>query len=297
MTSGSGSASSALRLVGLQFLLVTSVGWGLNWPAMKFLLTEWPPLFARGLSGIVAAIAIAVIAMRLREPLRVPRASMPRLAASGFLNVFAWMGFSTLSLRWLSAGQGAMLVYTMPVWAMILAWPIRGRRPHLGGLVGLVLSFAGIGLLFGVQGMSLGAAQWPGIAFAVLAAVLFALGIVTAQPLPLGPFAQLAWQLAIGCAPMFAYGVLVERPVLAALSGAGIAAMAYMTVFPMAVCYLTWFAAVRRLSPAVASMGTLITPIVGVVSGSLLLGEPLGLRQWVALALVVSGLAFALRER
>jgi drug/metabolite transporter (DMT)-like permease len=36
------------------------------------------------------------------------------------------MGLSTLSLLWLDAGQGALLVYSMPIWATILAWPALG---------------------------------------------------------------------------------------------------------------------------------------------------------------------------
>lgn len=288
---------TSTRLAGFGFLLVTSVGWGLNWSVMKYVLTEWPPLFARGLAGLVAAAAIAVIAVRKREPFRLPWELAPRLVASALLNVFAWMGFSTLSLRWLGAGQGAMFVYTMPVWAVFLAWPIRGSRPSLRAVAGLALCIAGIGLLFGGRGVPLGLAQWPGIVFALLAAASFALGTVACKPLPLQPFAQLAWQLAIGCLPMFAYGLVFEHPALGALSPLGFAAMAFMTVFAMGVCYLAWFAALRRLSASVASMGTLVTPVVGVVSGSLLLGEALGARQWLALALVIAGLALALRER
>jgi drug/metabolite transporter (DMT)-like permease len=297
MTSGSQSAAGALRTVGLACLLVTSVGWGLNWPVIKFVLTEWPPLFARGLAGLVAAAVLAVIAASTAESLVVPRAMIGPLIARAFFNVFAWMGFATLALRWLSAGQGAMIVYTMPVWAMLFAWPMLGKRPHIGGVTGLVLCIAGIGVLFGGQGASLGAAQWPGAVFALLSASMFAFGTVALRPLPLPPFAQLAWQLTIGCLPMLVYGLLFEHPRLGALSIEGAAAMAYMTVFAMGVCYLTWFAALRRLSPGTASMGTLITPVVGVVSGSLALGEPLGAAQWLALALVLSGVALALRER
>src|SRR4029450_4801422 len=104
-----------------------------------------------------------------------------------------------------------------------------GKRPPAGGVAGLVLCIAGIGVLFGAEGASLGAAQWPGTVFALLSASLFAFGTVVLKPLPLPPFAQLAWQLAIGCAPMLAYGVLFEHPRLGALSAAGAAAMAYMT--------------------------------------------------------------------
>jgi hypothetical protein len=39
------------RSIGILCLLVSSVGWGLKWSAMKFLLREWRPLFARGSAG------------------------------------------------------------------------------------------------------------------------------------------------------------------------------------------------------------------------------------------------------
>jgi drug/metabolite transporter (DMT)-like permease len=54
---------SRSRRVGLLCLLVTVVGWGLNWPVMKFLLGEWPPLFARGTAGMAAALALALFAL------------------------------------------------------------------------------------------------------------------------------------------------------------------------------------------------------------------------------------------
>ena len=49
-------------------------------------------------------------------------------------------------------------------------------------------------------------------------------------------------------------------------------------------CYLTWFAALRRLPPATASVATLLTPIIGVAAAALALGEPLGVRDAAASA-------------
>jgi drug/metabolite transporter (DMT)-like permease len=204
-------------------------------------------------------------------------------------------GLATLCLRWLAASEGAMLVYTMPVWAALLAWPILGRRPDLRTVSGLVACLAGITMLFGTHGIALGMAQLPGVVFALLAAILFALGTVTLRPIPLGPFAQVSWQLAMGCIPMLALGILFEHPQWRSLSVAGASIMVYMTIVPMGVCYLTWFAAVRRLPPATASMATLLTPAIGVATAALVLGEPLGLQQGVALFLVIGGVALALK--
>ena len=95
---------------------------------------------------------------------------------------------------------------------------------------------------------------------------------------------------------MAAAGLLFERPDAGALSPAGWAAMAYMAAVPMGLCYLTWFAALRRLSPVTASVATLLTPLVGVAAAALALGEPLGAREALALGLTLGGVALALRK-
>ena len=55
------------RQVGLLCLVATAVGWGLNWPVMKLLLREWPPLFARGTAGLIAALGLALLAALYRQ--------------------------------------------------------------------------------------------------------------------------------------------------------------------------------------------------------------------------------------
>lgn len=286
------------RRIGLLFLLVTAVGWGLNWPMMKLLLREWPPLFARGTAGITAALALGALAALRGERLAVPKGAAGRLVLAALLNVTAWMGLTSLALLWLDAGEGALLVYTMPIWATLLAWPVLGERPSLGRIAALVLGVAGVAVLLGGGGgAGLGPEKLPGVLLALSAAVLFALGTVALRtPLGLPPLAGTAWQVGLGCVPMVVAGILFERPDPGALSAAGWAAMAYMTAVPMGVCYLCWFAALRRLPPALAAVATLLTPLIGVIAAALSLGEPLGPRQVLALTLTLSGVALALRK-
>lgn len=262
---------------------------------MKFLLTEWPPLFARGTAGLCAAVLIALVAVKAGQSLAIPRHLMGKLAVAAFLNIFAWMGFSTLSMRWLNAGQGALLVYTMPVWATLLAWPVLGKRPTLMSTAGLALCLSGIALLFAGANTGIRLDQVPGVLFALGAALLFAFGTIVMRPLPIDPLASVAWQLFIGCAPMVLFGLFFEHPDLHALSSKGWAVMVYMTLVPMGLCYVTWFAALHRLPPALASVATLVTPVVGVLAAAISLGEPLGMKEIVAMALTLSGVALALR--
>ena len=285
------------RTLGMLCLVVTSVGWGLNWPAMKTLLNEWPPLFARGTSGLASAIIIGLAATAAGQSLRIPAGQAGRLVMGAFINVFVWMGFSTLAMRWLKAGQGALLVYTMPVWVILLAWPVLGKRPTRNGILGLALCFTGLGLLFSGTDMSIGEAQLPGVLFALAAAVLFALGTIALKPPALPPLASVAWQLFIGCLPMVLFGWLVEQPDVHALSARGWVLMAYMTAVPMGLCYITWFAAIRRLPPEAAAMSTLLTPFVGIAAAAIVLSDPFGGKDVVAIALALTGIGLSSRGK
>jgi drug/metabolite transporter (DMT)-like permease len=295
MSSPAAAPEVADRQFGHLFLLVTAVGWGLNWSVLKFVLQDWPPLFARGAAGLLGAMGLVGIALFRGERLTVPREAWPRLVVAAAINVFAWMGFTALSLNWLKVSEGALIAYSMPIWAMLIAWPLLGERPDRCSLLALVLGIAGVCVLMG--GPDLTAGKVPGILFALAAAILFAIGTVTARkPIPM-PFAALtAWQVALGCLPMVVLGLLLEQPDVLALSRQGLYGLAYMAIGPMALCYLTWFAALKRLPAFAAATGMLIVPIVGTMSAVPLLGDPLGMRQLVAFALTLSGVGLALRR-
>src|SRR5271168_10159 len=78
---------------GLMFLAITSVGWGINWPINKYLISELPPLTMRGSTGVVGALLLAVVAMVAGQDLHVPVAQWPRLLLGGRLNVASWTVF------------------------------------------------------------------------------------------------------------------------------------------------------------------------------------------------------------
>ncbi len=293
-----GTAYWPVKLTGLSCLVVTAFGWGLNWPATKFLLEQCPPLTARGIAGIVASLALAGIAVARGETLAVPRELRWRLVGSALLNVSAWMGLTTLSLVWLNAGEAATLAYTMPVWAALLAWPVLGEQLRLNRIAALVLGISGIAALLGGAGLNTESDKLPGVAIALAAAILFALGTVLSKrrPLVMDPIAMTAWQVGIGCAVLLGASLVLERPHLSEMHWFGWAALTYTAAVSLGICYLMWFAALRRLDAGTAAIGTLLTPIVGVVASAIALGEPLALPQFASLALVVSGVVLAVRQ-
>lgn len=282
---------------GLMFLAITSIGWGFNWPVTKFLLGELPPLTLRGVTGVLGALLLALLAVLSGQGLRVPGAMWPRLLTAAALNVTGWMVLMGLALLWLPASEAALIAYTMPVWASIIAWPVLGERPTVPRTLGLVLAFAGLGSIMGGNGIAASAAKLPGIIMVLVGAFGFALGTVLSKkyPIQLPPLTAAAWQIGIGCLPISIVGLLIETTHLSNVTPLGWWLLVYSVVGQFCIAYVSWFAALARLPASVAAIGTMAVPVIGVVASALALGEPLGAGQIAGLVFTLAAVVLATR--
>lgn len=283
--------------VGLLLLAANTTGWGLNWPAMKVLVGFMPPLSIRSMAGVIGVCVLLAIAVARREKLRVPRRLWGKLTAVSLLNITGWMGLSSFSLLWLSAAEATIVCYTVAVWASLFAWAILGEGFGVKRVLALALALGGIALLVLGRGIDIGIDKLPGVAFGLGAAILFAFGTVMTKRWPLGlpPVTMVVWQVGIGCLPLGILALLTEDAQFGRLGAGEWLLMIYGGAVGLGVAYLPWFAALRRLPASIAALGTLMTPVVGVLGAVAFLGEPLGLREIGALVLTISGVALAVR--
>jgi drug/metabolite transporter (DMT)-like permease len=291
-------AKARIAPAGLMFLAITSVGWGFNWPATKYLVSELPPLTLRGTTGVIGASLLAILALARGQSLKVRRDLWPRLVLAAVLNVMGWMVLMGLALLWLPASEAALIAYTMPVWASLLAWPVLGERPTVLRTLALVMAFAGLAAIMGGNGLTASAAKLPGIIMALVGAMAFALGTVLAKklPLPLPPIPAAAWQIGIGCFPIAVIGLLIDTSHWNAVTQTGWLLLFYSTVIQFCVAYVSWFAALARLPASVAAIGTMAVPVIGVMASAVALHEPLGPGQIAALVFTLAGVALATRS-
>jgi drug/metabolite transporter (DMT)-like permease len=292
------AARAPITPAGLMFLAITSVGWGFNWPVTKYLLSELPPLTMRGTTGVIGASLLALLAAFSGQSLRVPRELWPRLVLAAFLNVACWMALMGIALLYLPASEAALIAYTMPIWASILAWPVLGERPNLLRVISLVMAFAGLAAIMGGNGFAASMTKLPGILMALGGAVAFAVGTVMAKKLPLNlpPLSAAAWQIGIGCLPVAILGLAVENADIADVSNLGWILIFYSTVIQFCIAYVSWFAALARLPASVAAIGTMAVPVIGVAASAVALGEPLGIGQIAALVFTLAGVVLATRS-
>jgi len=277
-------------------VLFTACSWGASWPQTKFLLGELPPFTMRALCGGCGCVFAFAVAAARREDLRPPRAQWGRLFLFAMLNYGAYIVFSTEAQVYLPSSEAIVLTYTLPIWASLLAWPLLGERPSWRQYAALVLAIGGVALLVGVGSAEMRWEQMPGVAMALAGSMLFGLGTVLAKrtPMALPPATSVAWQVALGTAVLLVLAVF-ETADWSRVTPAGWACVAYVATVPMTVAYLAWFRALRLVPASVAATTVLVSPMVGVLGGTLVLGETLGPRQIVALGLTLAGVALAAR--
>ncbi|HET6184733.1 MAG TPA: DMT family transporter [Acetobacteraceae bacterium] len=286
------------RAEGLALLAITACSWGLNWPLMKFLMSELPPFTMRSVSFVGGLAFALALALGRGESLRFPREQAGNLLLFSLLNYGLFGVFTALSLWWLRSSEAVVITYTLPVWAALLAWPMLGERPTPRRVAGMVLALAGVAALVGAEEMRFSARLLPGVACGFLAAFLFGLGtvVIKRQPLRMPPVAGVVWQIGLGFIPTVLLAALLEHPDFSRLTPVAWLCFAYIAIMPMTVAYLTWFRALRLLPASIAATSVLLSPLVGVLSSALLLGDPLGPRQLVALAITLTGVGLAARS-
>ena len=275
--------------------VVIALVWGCNWPLLKIAVTEMAPLTFRTLSLPFAAFCMLGITALTGDSLRIPRALWSRLGALALFNITGWNGFVLFGVQQLPAGRSAILAYTMPIWATAIAAfvvhePISRRK-----LFGLALGAAGMAVLIGEQIVVVRAAPY-GAVMILIAAIFWAYGTVLLRKWKpqVSQNALSGWMMLVGWVPLALIAPFFDPQPLAAelaqLSPRGWFAVVYNILFAGALANLAWFMLARTLPVAVSSLSSLPVPVVGVISGMILLGERPGVQEWIALALVVAAL-------
>lgn len=283
-----------LPIRGLVLLVMLTLVWGLVWPTMKLAVAEIPVFTFRALCAVLAGSAIFAACRGLGLPLALARGDRARMLLAALFNVFGWFYFSALGVTMIAAGRASIIAYTMPVWAFLIGIPLLNERPDRRRLLGLAFGMAGIAILMGDDLFRLEAT--PAGALAMLgAAICFATGAVMHKRFRWNTptLTLLGWQLAAAAVPLALAALAVDLHRLQPVSWVAVAALLYV-VFAIAFGMFTWFSVVELLPMGVASIGTLMVPLVGVFSSALALGEPVGWQEVSALVLVMAAIATVL---
>jgi drug/metabolite transporter (DMT)-like permease len=281
----------------LVLLAVLTLVWGTNWPLFVYALREVSVWTFRAVSMPVAALALLACARALGQPLTVPRADWGPLALSALFSLTLWNIASTYAAVLIPSGQSAILAFTMPLWSALIAWALFRQAPSMRQCVALALGCAAVGLLM-LPGLSAYADAPLGFALGLTAGLGWAVGTLVYKRHAWGtPVLVLtAWQTLVAAVPIWGIAAAVGDGRWFVPTWPSVAVIAYIALVPMALGNACWFAIVGLLPVNVAGLSTILVPVVAMLTGALLHGEPLGPMQLGAMFLSAAALAMALLQ-
>jgi drug/metabolite transporter (DMT)-like permease len=276
------------RRGALLALFATILLWAYSWVVMKQVLAFAGPFDFAAMRYLLGA-AVLFLALALgRQPLKPP--PLPATILIGLCQTAAFQGLEQWALVSGGAGHVALLAYTMPFWAVLLAWMVLHERPTgrhwLGialaalGLVCIIEPWRGLGNAKSTVLAIAGGAAWA--AGTVLSKRLFRLQ--TVSPLNLAAWQMLAGGVALGIVAL----MVPQRHI--AWSGAFIASLAYSVLMASSLAWWLWSIVLRRLPTTLASVGSLGVPIVGVLLAWAILREEPRPMEWLGIVFVLLGL-------
>ena len=281
--------SSYRRWLPALALLVLSLTWGYTWVLAKQGLVYAPPFAFAAERCVGGALTLILVLKLIGRPLKLV-APGPTLAI-GLTQVAGFMVFQTWALVEGGPGKTAVLIFTMPIWTLLMAWPLLGERVR--GKQWLAAASTLIGLLLIIEPWDMHSSLFSKF-LGLMAALCWATGTILIKRLrsttPVDLLTLTAWQMILGAVPLVVLSLVVtERPTDWTLSYMGI--LAFMSIGSTAMCWWLWIYILDRVPAWEASLSVLGTPVVAILSSRLTFGEEFKTSEVAGILLIGTGLA------
>lgn len=284
-----------LSSFGLLLLALLALGWGLNWPIMKIVLRDVPPLTFRGSCLLLGGLGVMLIGRLDGQSWRIPPGAFGKLALLAATNMVGWNVLMIYGVGLMPSGRAALLGYTMPLWSVAFSVWLLGERMNLRRMLGLALGLAGVAALMGSYRAQLGEAPL-GVLCMLGAAMSWGLGVVLLKRFALKmPTTMLTgWAMLIGALPVLAAALALEAGEWRAVGLWPALGFVYNVLVAFMFCYWAWNRIVLMVPVAVSSLSSLVTPVIGVLGGMWLLGEQPGWNELAGAVLILGALGSVL---
>ena len=270
-------------------LFILYVTWGYTWILAKQALSFAPPFAFAAERCAGGALALFLIVKLMGKSFRLdsPGATL----AIALTQVTGFMAFQTWALVEGGPGKTAVLIFTMPIWTLFIAWLVLGERIRGAQWWAALSTLAGLTLI--IEPWAMHSSLFSKF-LGLTAALCWAIGTVLIKRLRVRQKVDLlsltAWQLLLGAVPLALLAWLVpERATQWTVSYVGI--LVFMSIVSTALCWWLWIAILDRVPAWEASLSVLGTPVVAIISSRLMLNEEFRLSELAWIVLIGSGLA------
>ncbi|HMB78039.1 MAG TPA: EamA family transporter [Kiloniellaceae bacterium] len=281
----------AFRLRDIFILVGVIMIWGGNFAVVKIGLQHFTPLF-------FIALRFALVALFLLPVARAPRGRFLHVFALSWTLGVIHFALMFTGLKTVDAATAAIAVQLQVPMASLLAWLVFKDKLGWRRAIGMLLAFAGVGVIVGGPNLE---GQYLGLGLVVSAAFMWAVANVQIKLMGNIDGKSLnAWVGVFAAPQLLALSLLLESgqwQALATLNVSAVFAVLYQSLAVMVVGYGIWYSLMRRYDMNQVMPFTLLLPVFGVLAGVLVLGEEITLTFLLGGVLTLIGVGIIVIRR
>ncbi len=275
-------------------LAMVVFAWGTNWPVTKLIVHEIPPLWSTAIRCMIAAAGLAPLLWVQGDFIIPKRGDMPVVLCTSILHMVAFSALVAAGVQFVPAGRAIVLGYTTPIWVAIGASMFLSETITLRRAIGIGSGLAGLAVIFNPATLNWGDRDaLSGSGLILIAAFCWAGNIVyvRAHRWISTPFQLVFWQVLLAAVLLTVLAASMEGAPHIVWTGRLAALLIYSGIVCTAFAHWAMTMVNRSLPAVTTSLCLLATPLLGIVSATVFLGEPVEPSLFLAMTLIIGGIA------
>lgn len=268
--------------------------WSINFSFVKVALKEFTPLGFNGIRLVFASFLLVFFLFVSRESFRVTKTDIWKLVALGIVGNTAYQMLFIHGINLTTASNSAIIIATTPIFIALLSLLLKHERLNWAAWTGIIISFIGFYFVMTKQpgSLSLNGKGAQGDLMILIGTLCWAVYTVFSLPLlkRISPLKLTTYTMITGTVFFLPFCVkdMIVLP-YSQISLKAWASLAFSGLFALSVCYVIWYASVKRVGNSRTSIYDNLVPIFTIFFAYFLLDERITLLQGVGTLIILCG--------
>ncbi len=271
--------------MGLLFALI----WSSAFTSARIIVADAPPFAISALRFAIAGVLGVAIARAMGQSWHLTREQWRATLIFGLCQNALYLGLNFMAMTTVEASLASIIASTMPLMVALAGWVFLGDKLNKQASIGLILGFAGVIVIMGSR-MSAGVDMF-GVGLCLVGAAALTIATLMLRGASTGGNLMMivGLQMFVGAAVLFVASLVFETWAFN-WNPRMLTAFAYTIVAPGLFATWIWFTLVNRIGAVRAATFHFLNPFFGVLIAALLLGESLGVMDYVGVAVISVGI-------
>ncbi len=275
-------------------IITVALVWGTTFLGIRVAVETIPPWFVAGIRQFIAGIILLVILLFSRKLKWIGWKNFGNQMVLAFLMLIVANGMTTVAEKYLTSSLASLISSTSPLAVFILSISFSMQKFSIRGLVGVLLGFSGILLIFkdGLQDL-LSPEYRMGVIYMFIAISGWAFGTIFTKKInhiPQNISLNLFYQFSFAGIIQIIFGFIsAGSPDVESWSAVSILATVYLAIFGSVVAFFAFHFALKTISPTQISILSYVNTIIAISLGWLILNEPISITFITATVLIICG--------